>query len=98
MLRFDWNDEKNEWLRQERGVTFPQVIHRLMYGGLLDIIEHPNPERYPNQKILIVAIDDYAYIVPYVASSETIFLKTIIPSRKMTKIHLRDRPDGGAKR
>ena len=98
MLRFDWNDEKNEWLQQERGVTFPQVIHRLMHGDLLDIIDHPSPERYSNQKVLIVAIDDYAYLVPFVESSEAIFLKTIIPSRKMTKAYLRDQPVRGAEK
>jgi hypothetical protein len=90
MLSFDWNDEKNDWLQRERGVTFPEVIHRLMHGGLLDNIEHPNPVRYPGQRILIVAIHDYAYLVPYVESDDVFFLKTIIPSRKMTRRYLGD--------
>ncbi len=95
MLCFDWNDEKNEWLRQERGVTFPQVVHTVMSGGLLSVIEHTNPERYPNQKMLVVAIDDYAYIVPFVTGEEGFFLKAIIPSRKMTKRYLRDQTERG---
>ncbi len=93
MVFFDWNDEKNEWLRQERGVTFPDVIHRLMHGGLLDNIEHPNQRRYPGQKILIVAIEDYVYFVPYVEDDDVFYLKTIVPSRKMTKRYLGNRPE-----
>lgn len=64
-----------------------------MRGGLLDIIEHPNTKKYPNQRIFIVDIDDYAYLVPFVETEERVFLKTIIPSRKMTKMYL-----GGDKR
>jgi len=59
-----------------------------MRGGLLDIIEHPNTKKYPNQRIFIVDIDDYAYLVPFVETEERVFLKTVIPSRKMTKRYL----------
>ena len=88
MKPYDWNDEKNEWLRQERGVTFEDIVFHLAQGGLLDTIEHPNQRQYPGQKIFIVNVEGYACLVPFVEDDERIFLKTIIPSRKMTKQYL----------
>jgi uncharacterized DUF497 family protein len=85
---FDWNNEKNEEIIKDRGISFEEVVFCIMHDGLLDIIEHPNKSKYPNQKILIVDIDKYAYLVPYVEDDELVFLKTIIPSRKMTKQYL----------
>ena len=89
MKLFDWSDEKNAWLLVERNVTFEEVVFWIMRGGLIDILEHPNKERYPNQRIFIVKMDDYAYIVPFVEDGDRIFLKTIIPSRKLTRKYLR---------
>lgn len=60
-------------------------------GEILDTIEHPNQERYPGQKIAMVVIDDYAYLVPYVENNDKIFLKTIIPSRKATNKYVREK-------
>ena len=88
MKPYDWNDKKNDWLRQERDVTFEDIVFHLSKGGLLDTIEHPNQQQYPGQKIFIVNVEGYAYLVPFVEDDETIFLKTIIPSRKMTKQYL----------
>ena len=88
MKPYDWNDEQNECLRQERGITFEDVVFHLSQGGLLDTIEHPNQQQYPGQKIFIVNVEGYAYLVPFVEDDEMIFLKTIIPSRKMTKQYL----------
>jgi uncharacterized DUF497 family protein len=88
MKPYDWNDEKNEWLQRERGVTFEDIVFHLSQGGLLDTIEHPNQQQYPGQKIFIVNVEGYAYLVPFVENDEMIFLKTIIPSRKMTKQYL----------
>ncbi|MCK4729112.1 MAG: BrnT family toxin [Desulfobacterales bacterium] len=88
MKYFDWNVEKNAELWTERGIAFEDVVFFINHGGLLDTIEHPNKERYPNQRIFIVNIDDYAYLVPFVEDEKAIFLKTIIPSRKMTKKYL----------
>jgi uncharacterized DUF497 family protein len=85
---FDWNVEKNDELIQERGISFEEIVFCIMHDGLLDVIEHPNKDSYPNQKIFIVNIDDYVYLVPFVEDEKTIFLKTIIPSRKMTKKYL----------
>lgn len=88
MKPYDWNDEKNDWLRQERDVTFEDIVFHLSRGGLLDTIEHPNQQQYPGQKIFIVNVEGYACLVPFVEDDEMIFLKTIIPSRKMTKQYL----------
>jgi len=93
MKYFDWNVEKNEELIRARGISFEEVVFCIMHDGLLDIIEHPNKENYPNQKIFIVNIDDYVYLVPFVEDEKIIFLKTIIPSRKMTKKYLGDKDE-----
>ena len=90
MKYFDWNNEKNEELIKDRGVSFEEVVFCIMHDGLLDIIEHPNKVKYPDQNIFIVNIDNYVYLVPFVEDDEVVFLKTIIPSRKMTKIYLGD--------
>jgi uncharacterized DUF497 family protein len=88
MKSFDWNQEKNEWLRRERGITFEEIIFHLQAGGLLDIIENANQERYKDQRIFIVDVEGYVCMVPFVETEHVIFLKTIIPSRKMTKLYL----------
>jgi len=88
MKPYDWNDEKNEWLRRERGILFEDIVFHLSRGGLLDTVEHPNQLQYPGQRIFIVNVEGYACLVPFVEDDEVIFLKTIIPSRKMTKIYL----------
>ncbi len=88
MKQFDWNEEKNELLRGERGITFEEVVFYISHDGLLDIIEHPNQKTYPGQRIFIINIDEYVYLVPFVESDKQIFLKTIIPSQKMAKIYL----------
>ena len=90
MKQCDWSDEKNELLRQERGITFEDIVFHLAHGGLLDTIEHPNQKQYPGQRIFIVNVEGYACLVPFVDSDTVLFLKTIIPSRKMTKLYLGD--------
>ena len=92
MKAFDWNDEKNQQLRNERGVAFDDIVYHLAHGGLLDTMEHPNQEQYPGQRIFIVNVDGYACLVPFVEDENTIFMKTIIPSRKMTRLYLGDTP------
>ena len=88
MNQFDWDPEKNQQLIGERGISFEEVIFHLQSDGLLDDIKHPNQESYAHQRMYIVAIEDYVYLVPYVESNEAIFLKTIIPSRKATRQYL----------
>ena len=85
MKQFDWDPEKNQQLIEERDVSIEEVIFHLQSAGLLDDIAHPNQEEYSQQRMFIVAIESYAYLVPYVESDGVIFLKTIIPSRKATK-------------
>lgn len=82
---FDWSDEKDELLRKERDVGFEDILFHIRSGDLLLTAPHPNCEKYPNQKIMYVKVDDYVYMVPFVAGRKTKFLKTIIPSRKATK-------------
>ena len=91
MPQFDWNDDKSQVLKAERGVSFEDVVFHVAAGGLLDVLDHPNPGVHPGQRILIVDIDGYVFIVPFVADGDVLFLKTIIPSRKMTKRYLGDR-------
>lgn len=89
MKRFNWNEAKNKQLKAERNVSFEEIGSAIRSGGLLDTANHPNLEKYPNQRIFIVCFNDYVYIVPFVESEQEIFLKTIIPSRKMKKQYLR---------
>lgn len=84
----NWNLEKNLQLIAERGVSFEDVVVYIQQGDVLDIIEHPNQDKYPNQRIFVLNIDDYAYLIPYIEDRKEIFLKTIIPSRKATKLYL----------
>ena len=89
MKVFRWDNDKNQWLRKNRGVCFEQVVILMEREDVLETIEHPNQNRYPGQKIAIVRIDDYAYLVPYVQENEDISLKSIIPSRKATNKYVR---------
>ena len=90
MKPFRWDPEKNEALKSERGVSFEIVVVAIGAGGLLDILAHPNQDKYPRQRILVVAADDYAYLVPFVEDEDCFFLKTIIPSRKATRDYLQE--------
>ena len=85
MKHYAWSAEKNEQLRNERGISFEAIVFHIEAGDEVDVFEHPNQDRYPGQKISVVVIDGYAYLVPYVESDDEIFLKTIIPTRKATK-------------
>jgi uncharacterized DUF497 family protein len=89
MKYFSWNNEKNEQLKRERGISFEEVVFYIDRGQILDIVEHPNQERYGGQRIFILNINNYAYLVPFVETESEIFLKTIIPNRKATKKYLR---------
>ena len=88
MTRFRWSQEKNEALIASRGISFEGVVVAVESGGLLDVLDHPNPARYPRQRILVVTADSYVYLVPFVEEDDSLFLKTIIPSRKATKDYL----------
>ena len=89
MSDFDWNDEKNEFLKSARGVSFEEVVFHIQNGDVLDIIKHPNAARYPKQNVIVLNMEGYVYLVPYVKEKGTRFLKSIIPSRKATKEYLK---------
>lgn len=82
---FQWSPEKNEQLLRERGICFEEIVERIESGYLLQILEHPNREKYPHQKLLEVEVQGYVYLVPCVENELGLFLKTIFPSRKATK-------------
>lgn len=88
MKPISWNPKKNDQLKSERGVTFEDVVFHIMSGDILDTVDHPNQKRYPGQQIHVIAIEEYVYFVPFVESDDEVFLKTIIPSRKATKVYL----------
>jgi len=88
MIHFVWNSEKNTQLIQERGISFERVIYHIERNEILDIIEHPNRSKYPGQRMFILDIGNYAYLVPFVETETEIFLKTIIPSRKATRKYI----------
>jgi uncharacterized DUF497 family protein len=86
---FDWDDEKNGLLKDARGVSFEEVVFHIQNGDVLDIIKHPNAARYPKQNVIVLNMEGYVYLVPYVKEKGTRFLKSIIPSRKATKEYLK---------
>ncbi len=94
MKLFRWNAGKNEALKADRGLSFERVVVAIESGGLLDILAHPNKAKYPKQQVLVVAFDNYAYLVPFAEEKDHFFLKTVIPSRKATRDYLnRGEPD-----
>jgi len=88
MKNYDRNREKNEILKSERGLSFEEIVYHIENDDELDVYPHPNQTRYPNQLISVVAINNYAYLVPYIESDDCVFLKTIIPSRKATNKYI----------
>jgi uncharacterized DUF497 family protein len=82
---FNWNAEMNQLLIQDRGISFERIVFEIGSGNELAVLEHPNQEKYPGQRISMVQVDDYVYAVPFVETDTEIFLKTIIPSRKATR-------------
>ncbi len=88
MKPFRWSPNKNETVKAERGISFESMVVSIEAGGLLDILAHPNQSKYPRQRVLVVACDGYAYLVPFVEEEDCFFLKTIIPSRKATRDYL----------
>lgn len=88
MKYYDWDNEKNQWLKNERKISFEDVVFFIENGGLLDRVAHPNQNKYAGQEMFVILMNDYVYLVPFVEGPDDIFLKTIIPSRKATKDYL----------
>ena len=91
MKEYEWNNEKNEKLKQERGISFEEIIIAIENRNAIDVVPHPNQEKYPNQNVYIVNLNEYIFLIPFVENGNIIFLKTIIPSRKATKQYLKKR-------
>ncbi len=87
MKHINWNTRKSLRLKELSGICFEDVVYYVEKGVVLHDYEHPNQKRYPGQRIMVIGIHNYAYLVPYVEDEEEIFLKTIIPSRKATEIY-----------
>ena len=92
-MRFLWKEEKNNLLKKHRKITFEQIILAIENKQIVDVIEHPNKERYKGQVYILVEINNYVYVVPaFISDSgEECHLKTIYPSRKYTSIYLRSK-------
>ncbi len=88
MKNINWNTEKSVALKASRGICFEDVVFFIERGEILDDYLHPNQKAYPGQRIMVISVADYAYLVPYVENDEELFLKTIIPSRKATQLYL----------
>ena len=89
MKYFIWNSEKNEQLKRERDISFEQIVIQIEEGKLHDILEHPNQQKYKDQRMFVVELNEYIHLVPFVEDENYVFLKTIIPSRKATKKYLK---------
>ena len=90
-MKYDWNSQKNECLKQERKVSFEAVVFHLSQGDVWKVADHPDQRKYPGQKTYFVIIEDFIHMVPHIIERELIFLKTIIPSRKATKVYQKER-------
>ena len=94
MKPFRWNHDKNGALKIQRGISFEEIVLAIEADGLLDELRHTNPDKYPNQSILVIALEAYVYLAPYVEEPDYYFLKTVIPSKKATRDYLlRSNPD-----
>ena len=88
MGHINWNSEKSLMLKESRGICFEDIVFNIAKGDILDDYQHPNQQRYPDQRIMIISINNYAYLVSYIENEDEIFLKTIIPSRNATEKYI----------
>jgi uncharacterized DUF497 family protein len=93
-MRFEWNSEKNELLKETRNVSFEEIATLLAAGKIWKVMDHPNPDVYPNQRVFLVPINHYIFFVPFVMEKDVIFLKTAFPHRKATKDYLQEKNNG----
>lgn len=82
---YNWKAVSNQLLQREKEISFERIVFEISTGNELDVLEHPNQEKYPGRRISIVQVDDYVYAVPFIETETGIFLKTTIPSRKATR-------------
>ena len=86
-----WNEDKNSILKSQRGFSFDDVLEKMKEEGVLDNYKHPNVDKYPNQYIYVIELGGYIHYIPYVYDGDDIFLKNIIPSRKLQKKYVKDK-------
>ena len=89
-MRYEWDPQKNEWLKAERNMSFEKILFHLARGDVWKIADHPDQENYPGQRIYFVIVEEYVYLVPHVVEEDYIFLKTIIPSRRATRAYTKE--------
>jgi len=91
-MRFVWNEDKNNLLKQQRNISFEQILTAIEEKQIVDVIEHPNKIKYKGQIYIMINYNKYIYVVPAVISEsgEECFLKTIFPSRKYTQKYLKE--------
>ena len=89
-MKYEWNPDKNKLIKEERNISFEQIVYHLSQGDVWKISDHPDQKNYPGQKLYFVIVEDYIYLVPHIVDTDYTFLKTIIPSRKATKIYLKE--------
>ena len=90
-MRYEWDPQKNEWLKAERNISFEKILFHLARGDVWKLADHPDQENYPGQRIYFVIVENYIYLVPHVVEKDFVFLKTIIPSRKATRAYQGER-------
>ena len=86
-MRYEWDPQKNDWLKAERKISFEKILFHLARGDVWKLADHPDQENHPRQRIYFVIVDEYIYLVPHVVEKDYIYLKTIIPSRKATRAY-----------
>ena len=82
-IRF--NKDKDKVLKEKRGIGFKDVIKEMGAGKIVTVRKHPNTKKFPSQKIMLINIKNYIFVIPYIETEKEIFLKTIYKSRKYTK-------------
>jgi uncharacterized DUF497 family protein len=92
-MKYEWDPQKNEWLKKERNISFEKIVFHLSQGDVWRVADHPDQENYPGQRIYFVVVENYIYLVPHVVENDYVFLKTIIPSRKATKVYQKEQED-----
>jgi len=90
-VNFDWDPEKNAWLKENRGISFEEIALLLSNGVLWKRTKHPNKKKYPHQEVFLIPIDNYIYFVPFIIDGDKIFLKTAFPQRNATKHYLNEK-------
>jgi uncharacterized DUF497 family protein len=92
-MKYEWDPQKNEWLKKERNISFEKIVFHLSQGNVWRVADHPDQESYPGQRVYFVVVEHYIYLVPHLVENDYVFLKSIIPSRKATKVYQKEQED-----